>query len=104
MTVRIGPSLAASALKRFCGTGWRFVVALNLLSFGLKRLQLTLLCFDTHVAVASNRHDLVIVKLKYWNYRGNQMCSYAKVIRVKEISYVVARKAEKINGILLNES
>ena len=37
MTVQIGQSLAASALKRFCGTGCRFVVALSFLSFGLKK-------------------------------------------------------------------
>ena len=40
MTVQIGPSLAPSALKRFCGIAWRFVVALSLLSFGLKRHSL----------------------------------------------------------------
>ena len=37
MTVQIGPSLARSALKRFCGIAWRFVAALDLLCFGLKR-------------------------------------------------------------------
>ena len=37
MTVQIGPSLAPSALKRFCGTAWRFVVTFDLLSFGFKR-------------------------------------------------------------------
>ena len=37
MTVQIGQSPALSVLKRFCGIAWRFVAALDLLSFGLKR-------------------------------------------------------------------
>ena len=38
----------------------------------------TLLYFDRHVAVTSNTPDLVknvvFVKLRYWNYCGNQVC------------------------------
>ena len=67
MTVQIGQSLAPSAVKRFCGTAWRLVAMLDLLSFGLKGLSE--LYFDSHVAGTSYIHNLVknmvIVKLRY---------------------------------------
>ena len=57
MTVRIGPSPAPFALKRFCGIAWRFVAAFDLLCFGLKRSSLNPVLI--HVAVASNTLDSV---------------------------------------------
>ena len=55
-TVQIGPSLAPSARKRFCGTGWRFVLSSWFTVLWVEKVFIVK--FDSHVAVTSNTHDL----------------------------------------------
>ena len=73
MTVQIGPSLAPSALKRFCGTRRRFVLR-TYCPLSWKGLQLTLLWLtcSSYFHYTWFDEEYGHVKLRYWNSSGNQ--------------------------------